>query len=164
MRKHFYEQKHLLNYNRPILNIWTPEINYYVADKQFALFTDDCTGEMNISLIYENNNTINNLFNEEIRSFDGELFNITNQFVSVVILNSRIYISSHDSEREIRDTFNEKYREFVDAQYCYGKLGIIDLSKTKICWSHKSEGAITDYYVNYIQWDSKRNEIMFTAY
>lgn len=165
MRKHFYEQKHLLDYNRPILNIWTPEINYYVADKQFALFIEDYTGEMNISLIYESNNTIDNIVNDDNgRGLDCRLFNITNRFVSVVMLNSRIYMSSHDTEHEICYTFNEKYREFVDARNCYGKLAIIDLCKTKICWSHKSTGALTDYYINYIQWDPKRNEIILKAY
>lgn len=164
MRKHFYEQKHLLDYNRPILDIWTPEINYYVADKQFALFIENNTGEMDISLIYEFNNTIGKLFNDCAPLFDGELFNITNRFVSVVMLNSRIHVSSHNTEREISDTFNEKYSEFVNANYCYGKLAIIDLCKTKICWSHKSEGATTYYYLNYIQWDSKRNEIILKAY
>jgi hypothetical protein len=120
---------------------------------------------MNISLIYESNNTIDNIVSDDNRGvFDCRLFNITNRFVSVVMLNSRIYMSSHDTEREIRDTFNEEYREFVDARNCYGKLAIIDLCNTKICWSHKSEDATTDYCVNYIQWDSKRNEIMFTAY
>ncbi len=58
MRQEFYNRKHLIYYNKPILNFWSPEQHFYASGSQFSSLITNITMYMEISYLYEYNNTV----------------------------------------------------------------------------------------------------------
>lgn len=67
-RQLFYQEKNLLWYNKPLINISSPEVNFYITNRQFTIFIEeeDEDGDIHVSYIYELNNSIKHLQRDDI--------------------------------------------------------------------------------------------------
>lgn len=166
MRKYYYEQKYLIDYGEPILNFWQPEIHYYTANKDLYVFFNDDTQFVRVSSIYEGNNTIHKMVKDDITNHDYARIDVKSRIIAIIRLNELLYIRYKNSELDVKDNFNSEFYSYVaGANYVYGKLIFIDLSKSHICWSHKSPvESRTEDWTYHIELHKNKKELVLKQY
>jgi hypothetical protein len=159
----FYKQKHLLWYSKPLLNIWNPEQQFYASSQRFTLFVDDLTEGIEISNLYEYNNTVKHMIDDVFGNDYIPTFYIEAKFLIVCLVYPKrqqgmIYDpwSCHfcSNDVEIKNVLNEKKIDFNTIRYV-----IIDLSKITPCWHKFNDKPYMDYSMNDIYKNRKGDVI-----
>ncbi len=133
-RKELYKRKHLLWYNKPLLDFWTPEQNFYASGCQFTLLIRAATLFMDIHGLYQQCNII-----EQIKDdYDYcPTFNIENCLIAVW----HVY-SKSDKQARWSTTFHSTREEIKYKRQTIIELEdsssfeyvVIDLKITIPCW------------------------------
>jgi hypothetical protein len=163
-RNHFYQEKHQLLYNKPLIPIWTPEQSFYASNKKFTIFVEPYTLAFEISYLYENNNTINHMKNDDSLSSSYHLdFYLEHQFLLLYIVdsstpdghNSKLVCESYLSREQIMDLLKNKYTS--------GQYAIIDLNTIIPAWNKYQSNPKMDYTYHFINYNSVGKRI-YTDY
>jgi hypothetical protein len=135
-RVQFYKTKQLLWYpNRPLLNFWTPEQQFYAAGCQFILSVDDITLYMETTNIYEYNNSIYEAMNDFGRDFI-HTFNIINNYMVIWYSyengkNNTWLVTWYNNLQDINDKIvNIKLDNVLSLKY-----SVIHFDKSVPCWT-----------------------------
>lgn len=151
MRKEFYHRKHLLYYHKPSLEFWTPEQHFYASGQQFMLLINDITMYMEVSYLYEYNNTIKHLM-QEIDYDYTPLFYIQKQWLVIycnhALENDRDTDWSFDFYAQKEEMFN--VIKNIKPTVGYVKYTVIDLSKSMPCWSRFNAQPLLNDYTEHI--------------
>ena len=151
MRKEFYHRKHLEYYHKPSLEFWTPEQHFYASGQQFMLLIDDITMYMEVSWIYEYNNTVKNLIKEIDYSFTP-LFNIQDQWLVIYCDHSLVNDQNTGWSFEFYSQKEEMLNVIknIKVKVGYVKYTVIDLFKSIPCWGRFNVQPLLDHYTEHI--------------
>ena len=124
-REQFYKDKQLLqNRGKKVIDLWTPEQNYYLGDKQLILGATSYTLHIEISELYIYNNITYKLLDYDNR---------------YIFRPEHMYMLVYDSpQMEVKyfDTMEEVIQCLKSLEnYVFVEYTIINLQKSTICWT-----------------------------
>lgn len=119
-RKSFYRDKQC----NKIIELWTPEQNYYLSDKQLLLGVSSYTLSNELSYIYLYNNITYKLLNNDYKI----IFDARHRFIIIYEVDvwKVEYCDTIEETKNIIESL-KKYNNYI--QY-----NIVDLQKSIICW------------------------------
>jgi hypothetical protein len=132
-RKFFYHEKHLLWYHKPAIDIFSPEMNFYITNRQFTLFVNE-DDDIHVSYIYELNNSVKNLYKDDILwHTDSFTFYINNCYMIIWYNKSNIEFYANRQEfLKLNTTIDDYY------------IGI-DLNNSMPVWTKYESKPYTSY-------------------
>ncbi len=160
LRTEFFKRKHLLCYDKPMLNFWTPEMHFYASGCQFTLLVNVNGIEDIISFadLYQHNNTIENMKYDydyfPTFTIEGQwlviwnIYSVKNDSGPVDNLLSNAWsFTFHNTRKEVDDKILSVAESDDTNAFEYA---VIDLQITIPCWTLFRVTAKLDYEYKWV--------------